>query len=81
MSHRSPKFSDVNTPGSGEPRREVTYWLSPKQVCEMFSLSEATLCRWIKSREGFPQGVKFSPSCTRFSSLELSAFVNSLVLR
>lgn len=81
MSHRSPKSAIANASGSGEPRGEVTYWLSPKQVCEMFSISEATLYRWIKSREGFPQGVKFSAGCTRFSSLELSAFVNSLVLR
>lgn len=49
-------------------------WLSPRQVTAMFSISEATLYRWVKQRPEFPRPVKLSPGCTRFSLKQLQDF-------
>jgi prophage regulatory protein len=80
MSHRS-LTSSSNANRAADALSENTSWLSPKQVCEMFSISEATLYRWVKSRPEFPKTVKFSPGCTRFSLVDLNAFIRSLAGR
>jgi len=41
-------------------------YLSDKQVAERYSVTRGTVWRWVRERD-FPQPIKLSPGCVRWS--------------
>lgn len=52
-------------------------YLSDTQVAARFSVSRATVWRWIRSSE-FPQPVKLSPGCTRWRLADVEKWETAL---
>lgn len=49
-------------------------FLPVRAVAKRYSVSRATIWRWVHLREGFPQGRRLSARCTRWCVAELDAF-------
>jgi prophage regulatory protein len=43
----------------------------PKQAAELLGIGIATLWRWAKDRDGFPQPIRLSSRCTVFDGPDL----------
>lgn len=52
-------------------------WLSAKQVCLRYSISQPTLWRWVKLGR-FPSPVKIGPNTTRWRVADLLAYEDGL---
>lgn len=77
-----PSGTQNTLPGNGRAAGDAAagliahdIYLSPKQVAEMFSVSQATIFRWLREKPEFPRPLKLSPGCTRFRLADLQAFV------
>lgn len=60
-------------PGAGSIVPAVKF-LPVRAVANRYSVSRATIWRWVQLREGFPQGRHLSARCTRWCVAELDAF-------
>lgn len=49
-------------------------YLSAKTIAKEAGVHPATVWRWASSVPGFPQPIKLSPGCTRFSAKAWEAF-------
>lgn len=54
--------------------------LSVKQVAEKYGVGVSTVWAWQKMPgKGFPQSVKLSPKCTRWSSDEIEEYLERMM--
>lgn len=58
-------------------RRKERRWARPLVTSRHLGISNATLWRWTKEREGFPQPYKHGPRVTCWDLNEIDAFLES----
>lgn len=49
-------------------------YLTDAQLAARFGVNRATPWRWVKTEEGFPKPVVFSPRCTRWKLSEIESW-------
>jgi len=49
-------------------------YLSDKQVADRYSVSRATIWRWVKADKHFPSPVELSSGCTRWRLADLQTW-------
>lgn len=53
-------------------------FISVKQVSAILGIGVSTAWLWQNNKPDFPQGIKLSPRCTRWSLAEVNSFADSL---